>query len=147
MTTMSGLPFHGAGGKISDRPVSLRIWQYKHGFRKRCPKFLTTSLNPDFPFQFDIKDSPLLRNCPILYLSFTVTLQFNCHKSVQKLFHNLHIIFSNSLMGFKVNCQLEKEPLKGLANVQEIFSLTISLVIHLQRCQEHLYISISDAIY
>ena len=28
--------------------------------------------------------------------------QFNSHKSVQKLFHNLHTIFSNSLMGFKV---------------------------------------------
>ena len=46
---------------------------------------------------------------------------FKSHKSVQKLFHNLHTIFSNSLMGFKVICQLEKEPLKGLANVQEIF--------------------------
>ena len=44
---------------------------------------------------------------------------------------NLHIIFLNSLMGFKVICQLEKEPLKGLANVQEIFSKTISLVIYL----------------
>ena len=32
----------------------------------------------------------------------TVRLQFNSHKSVQKLFHNLSIIFSNSLMGFKV---------------------------------------------
>ena len=51
-------------------------------------------------------------------------LKFDCnsHKSVQKLFHNLHIIFPNSLMGFKVICQLETEPLKGLANVQEIFS-------------------------
>ena len=55
-------------------------------------------------------------------IHFVVALQFNSHKSVQKLFHNLHIIFSNSLMGFKVICQLEKEPLKGLANVQEIFS-------------------------
>ena len=54
--------------------------------------------------------------------TLTVALQFNSHKSVQKLFHNLHIIFSNSLMGFKVICQLEKEPLKGLADVQEIFS-------------------------
>ena len=52
----------------------------------------------------------------------TVALQFNFHKSVQKLFHNLPIIFSNSLMGFKVICQLEKEPLKGLANVHEIFA-------------------------
>ena len=52
----------------------------------------------------------------------TVALQFNSHKSVQNLFHNLHKIFSNSLMGFKVICQLEKEPLKGLANVQVIFS-------------------------
>ena len=52
-----------------------------------------------------------------------VALQFNYHKSVHKLFHNLHIlIFSNSLMGFKVICQFEKEPLKGPANVQEIFS-------------------------
>ena len=55
-------------------------------------------------------------------ISFIVALQFNSYKSVQKLFHNLHIIFSNSLMGFRVICQLEKEPLKGLANVQEIFS-------------------------
>ena len=39
-------------------------------------------------------------------------------------------IFSNSLMGFKV--KLEKEPLKGLANVQEIFSETVSLVIDLK---------------
>ena len=37
-----------------------------------------------------------------------MALQFNTHKSVQKLFHNLHIIFSNSLMGFKVICQVEK---------------------------------------
>ena len=62
----------------------------------------------------------------------SVALQFNSHKSVQKLFHNLHISFSNSLMDFRVICQLEKEPLEGLANVQEIFSLTISLVIDLQ---------------
>ena len=55
-------------------------------------------------------------------LSFTVALQFNSHKSVQKFFHNLHIVFSNSLMGFKVICQLEKKPLKGLADVQEILS-------------------------
>ena len=45
--------------------------------------------------------------------SITVSLQFHSQKSVQKLFHNLHIIFSNSLMDFKVICQLEKEPLKG----------------------------------
>ena len=64
--------------------------------------------------------------------AFTVLPQFNSHKSVQKLFHNLLIIFSNSLMGFKVRCQLEKESLKGLANAQEIFSKTISLVIDLQ---------------
>ena len=55
-----------------------------------------------------------------------VALPFNSHKSVQKLLHNLHIIFSNSflnsLMGFRVICQVKKEPLKGLANVQEIFS-------------------------
>ena len=43
-------------------------------------------------------------------------------------------------MGFKIICQLEKEPLKGVANVQEIFSQTVSLVIDLQyRCEEHLY--------
>ena len=54
--------------------------------------------------------------------TFAVALQFNSHKSVQTLFHNLHMIFSNLLMDFKVICQLEKEFLKGLANVQEIFS-------------------------
>ena len=53
---------------------------------------------------------------------FIVALQFYSHKSVQKVLHNLHIIFSNSLTGFKVICQIEKEPLMGLANVQEIFS-------------------------
>ena len=75
-----------------------------------------------------------------------MALQFNSHKSVQKLFHSLHIIFSNSLISFKVICKLEKEPLKGLANVQEIFSYTISLVIDLhKRIQEHLY-TLSDAI-
>ena len=67
-----------------------------------------------------------------LLINVTVALQFNSHKSAQKLFHNLRIIFSNSLMGFTVICQLEIEPLKGLASVQEIFSLTISLVIDLQ---------------
>ena len=56
------------------------------------------------------------------YFDVTVSIQFNSHKSVLKLFHNLHIIFSNSLIGFRVMCQLEKEPLKGLANVQDIFS-------------------------
>ena len=64
--------------------------------------------------------------------AFTVALQFNSHKSVQKLFNNLHMAFSNSLMGFKVICQLVKEPQKGLANGQEIFSKTISLVKDLQ---------------
>ena len=53
---------------------------------------------------------------------FTVALQFNSRESVQKLFHNLHIIFSNSLMGVKVVCQLKKEILKRLANVQDVFS-------------------------
>ena len=61
----------------------------------------------------------------------TVALQFNSHKSVQKLFHNLNIIVLKSLMGFKVICQFEKEPLKGLANVQKIFKLFL-LVIDLQ---------------
>ena len=51
-----------------------------------------------------------------------MALQFNSHKSDQKLFHNLHIIISNSLMDFEVICQLEKEPLKGLTNVQEMYS-------------------------
>ena len=46
---------------------------------------------------------------------------FNSHKSVQRLFRNLLIIFSNSLMGFRFIYQLEKELLKGVANVQEIF--------------------------
>ena len=55
-------------------------------------------------------------------------LQFISHKSVQKIFYNLHIIISNSLMGFKVISQLEKEPLKGLANVKVVSSETISLV-------------------
>ena len=40
-----------------------------------------------------------------------MALKFNSHKSVQKLFHNLHIIFSNSLMVFKVN--LRKNPNEG----------------------------------
>ena len=43
----------------------------------------------------------------------TVSSQFHSHKSVQKLFHNLHIIFSKSLMGVKIICQLEKEPSDG----------------------------------
>ena len=46
-------------------------------------------------------------------------------EALSQLEHNL-------LMGFKVICQLEKEPPKGLASVQEIFSKTISLVIDLQ---------------
>ena len=71
--------------------------------------------------------------------AFTVAVQFNSHKSVQKLFHNLHRVFSNSLMGFKVICQLEKEPLKGLANVQEIFSKTISLVIDFSKGVKDIY--------
>ena len=55
-------------------------------------------------------------------------------------------MFSNLLMGVTFMCQLEKGPLKGLANVQEIVSSTISLVVALQyRCQEHLC-TLSDAI-
>ena len=66
--------------------------------------------------------------------------QFNSHKSVQKLFHNLLIICSNSLMGLKVICLLGKELLKGVSNVQEIFSSTISLMIGLQQMyEERLY--------
>ena len=71
-------------------------------------------LGPDTQFTLETNFSQIY--------GITVGLQFNSHKSVQKLFHNLHIIFTNSLMDFKVICQLEKEPLKGLANVQEIFS-------------------------
>ena len=70
-----------------------------------------------FPTGFHGRQIPLKNESTL-----TVVLKFNSHKSVQKLFHNLHIISSNSLMGFKIICQLEKEPLKGLANVQEIFS-------------------------
>ena len=68
----------------------------------------------------------MFEGCCALGTIATVALQFNSHKSVQKLFHNLQIIFLNSLMDFKVIYQLEKEPLKGLANIQEIVSLTIS---------------------
>ena len=39
----------------------------------------------------------------------TVALQFNSHKLVQKLFHNLHIIFSNSLMGCEVIFRIVKQ--------------------------------------
>ena len=64
-------------------------------------------------------------------MSWTVTVnpQFKCQTLVQKLFHNLLLIFSNSLMGFKVICQLEKKVLKGLANVQEIFFTLFFLLI------------------
>ena len=55
-------------------------------------------------------------------VNVTVDPQFNSHKSGQKLFQNLLIIFSNSLMGFKAIYQLEKELLKGDATVQELFS-------------------------
>ena len=59
------------------------------------------------------------KNLSLNYLCFSLSGAL-----VQKLFHKLHIIFSNSLMGIKVICQLErnKEPLEGLPNVQEIFS-------------------------
>ena len=43
-------------------------------------------------------------------------------KSAPQLFYNLLIMFSKLLMGFKFICQLEKEILKGVADVQEIFS-------------------------
>ena len=49
----------------------------------------------------------------------TVNPQFNSRKSVQKHFHNLLITFSNSRMGFKVICQLEKELLKGVPTVKD----------------------------
>ena len=39
------------------------------------------------------------------------------------------MIFSDSLMSFKDICQLEKESLKGLATVLEVFSLTISVTV------------------
>ena len=74
-----------------------------------------------------------------------MSLQFNSYKSVQKLFHNLHIIFSNLLTGFKVICQLEKEILKGLANVQEMFSYVFLVMDFQQMCEEHLN-TLSDAI-
>ena len=76
---------------------------------------------------YHVTGSGCLCRCYVYVMSqikyvVTVSLQFNSHKSVQKFFHNLHIIFSNSLIGLKVICQFEKEPLKGLANVQEIVS-------------------------
>ena len=58
----------------------------------------------------------LISNCGMcerLSNPFTASLQFNSYKSVQKLFHNLHIIFSNSLMGFSIICQLEKKTSEG----------------------------------
>ena len=39
---------------------------------------------------------------------FIVAVQFNSHKSVQKLFRNWHITFSNSLMGLKLFVNLRK---------------------------------------
>ena len=42
-------------------------------------------------------------------------------------------------MGFKVICQLEKEPLKGLANVKEVFSYTISLVKFYKKTAKNIY--------
>ena len=53
--------------------------------------------------------------------SLTVTPQFHSHKSVQKLFHNLLIVFSNSLMGFKVICQLERELANGVSKFMKYF--------------------------
>ena len=55
------------------------------------------------------------------YTTVTTNPQFNFHKLVQKLFHNLLIIFPNLLMSFKVICQSKKELLKGVSNVKEIF--------------------------
>ena len=76
-----------------------------------------------------------------------MALQFNSHKSVQKLFHNLHIIFSNSLMGIKVICQLEKEPLKELLTMfKKYFLVNCFFGDRLTKeGQEHLY-TLSDAI-
>ena len=54
--------------------------------------------------------------------AITVALQFHSHKSVQKLFHDVHIIFSIPLMDLKVISQFENEPLQGLASAQEVFS-------------------------
>ena len=42
------------------------------------------------------------RHAKYMDITITVALKFHSHKSVQKLFHNLHIIVSNSLMSFKV---------------------------------------------
>ena len=47
-------------------------------------------------------------------------------------FHNLLIMFSNSLTGIKVFSQLEKELLKVAAKVQESFLYTISFAKDLQ---------------
>ena len=47
-----------------------------------------------------------MKNFAVVMCAFTVALQFILKKSVQKLFHNLHIIFTNSLMDFTVICQL-----------------------------------------
>ena len=57
-----------------------------------------------------------------------MAIQFNSHKNSSEA------LFQLAIHGWvlKVICQLEKEPLKGLANVQEVFSKTISLVIDLQ---------------
>ena len=77
--------------------------------------------NTIYQVLFSSKDKSKRIKCRLLQFLFG-DLRVNTRKSVQKLFHNLHISFSNLLMGFKVICQLEIEPLRGLANVQEIFS-------------------------
>ena len=62
------------------------------------------------------------------YSESTILLPQISSEALSQVAYNL-FKFIDGWPGFKVICQLEKEPLKGLANVQEIFSQTISFVI------------------
>ena len=60
-----------------------------------------------------------------------MNLPINSQKSGQKLFQLAYNAFK-FIDGFKSICQLEKEILKGVSNVQEILSQTILFVKDLQ---------------
>ena len=77
-------------------------------------EYKTTAICYSIVYSIILSKSPCVLVCHNFRIlgRLTVVLQFNSHKSVQNLFHNMHIIVSNSFMGFKVICQLETEPLK-----------------------------------
>ena len=84
--------------------------------------FLVLSFTSSLELTALLSFSHLAFKWPFVTVEKAVNSQFNSHKSVQKIFQNLFVIFSNSLMGLNVILSNSERISEGAGNVQEPLS-------------------------